>query len=158
MSAPVGEILGRLRARGWRLAVAESCTGGRILARLTSWPGASECVADGVVAYDNASKRVRLGVPDALLARRGAVSGEAALAMARGVRTALGVEAGLASTGIAGPGGAGPGKPVGLVHLAASLPGASAGAPFRFDGGRERVQEAAAEQALWFLLEMLRRA
>ncbi|MBI4230300.1 MAG: nicotinamide-nucleotide amidohydrolase family protein [Planctomycetes bacterium] len=143
---------------GWRLAVAESCTGGRILGLLTRRGGISRCLAEGIVAYDNASKVARLGVDEALLRAHGAVSPQVALAMADGVRRALGTEAGLSTTGIAGPEGAGAGKPVGLVQIAVCLPRGSWTAPFVFAGGRTRVQEAAAVQALTCLAGILSRA
>ncbi len=139
----------RLRARGLTLAVAESCTGGLIGARLTSVPGASEYFRGGTIAYANAVKVRALGVPRALLARRGAVSPEVAAAMARGARRAAGASVGLAVTGIAGPGGGTKAKPVGLVYAAVSGPGRRGCVRrLRIHGPREAVRSRAATAAL----------
>lgn len=107
-----------LRARGLRLAVAESCTGGAISSRLTSVSGASSVFCGGVVAYSNEAKSDLLGVPSALIEAEGAVSEEVARAMAAGARARFGADIGLATTGIAGPTGGTPDKPVGTVWLA----------------------------------------
>lgn len=117
--AVVGQLLERRRET---LAVAESCTGGRVASRLTSVPGSSAYFLEGVVAYANAAKTRRLGVPSSLLARHGAVSAETAEAMAQGVRRSAGADWGLAVTGIAGPGGGSARKPVGLVYLGVAGP------------------------------------
>ena len=97
-------MLDACRERGWTLATAESCTGGLVAARLTSVPGSSDVFIGGVVAYANEVKEAELGVPAALLAEHGAVSAEAAAAMAAGVRARLGADVAVAVTGIAGPG------------------------------------------------------
>lgn len=117
--AVVGRLLERRRET---LAVAESCTGGRVASRLTSVPGSSAYFLEGVVAYANAAKTRRLGVPSSLLARHGAVSAETAEAMAQGVRRSAGADWGLAVTGIAGPGGGSAHKPVGLAYLGVAGP------------------------------------
>jgi nicotinamide-nucleotide amidase len=110
------ETVGRLlRARGLTLAVAESCTGGRIGDRVTDVPGSSAYFLLGVAAYANAVKRQVLGVPAEVLDVHGAVSTEVAEAMARGARRAAGADVGLSTTGIAGPGGGTEEKPVGTV-------------------------------------------
>ena len=98
----VGDALVR---RGWRIGVAESCTGGLITSRLTDVPGSSAYVDRGVVVYSNAAKSDLLGVPAALLEAHGAVSEPVATAMASGLRAASGVDLAVATTGIAGPGG-----------------------------------------------------
>jgi nicotinamide-nucleotide amidase len=105
---------------GRSVAVAESCTGGLVAARLTDRPGASAYVLGGVVAYTNAAKDAIVGVPADLLAAHGAVSSEVALALADGARGRFGSDVGVGVTGIAGPDGGSPEKPVGLVWLAAS--------------------------------------
>lgn len=105
---------------GWRLATAESCTGGLIAGCLTEIAGASAVLDRGLVVYDNRAKEELLGVPPALLARHGAVSEPVARAMAEGALRRTGCDLALAVTGIAGPGGGTAEKPVGLVHLAAA--------------------------------------
>ena len=110
-----------LRARGLRLAVAESCTGGAISARVTAVAGASAVFCGSVVAYSNEAKTDLLGVPEALIEAEGAVSEAVALAMAAGARSRFGAEIGVATTGIAGPSGGTPDKPVGTVWLAVDL-------------------------------------
>jgi nicotinamide-nucleotide amidase len=111
---------GLLLARGWRIAAAESCTGGLLLQRLTDVAGSSAWVHGGVVAYDNAVKIGTLGVDAGDITSHGAVSEEVARAMARGVRTRLGADVGVAITGIAGPTGGSDEKPVGTVFIAVS--------------------------------------
>jgi nicotinamide-nucleotide amidase len=106
-----------LRARGWRLATAESCTGGLLAGACTAPAGASDWFDAGFVTYANAAKVTQLGVPEALLARHGAVSEEVARAMAQGALARAGVQLALAVTGIAGPGGGSAAKPVGTVWL-----------------------------------------
>jgi nicotinamide-nucleotide amidase len=144
---------GLLRERSLRLALAESCTGGLLGARLTDVPGASHFLERAFVTYSNRSKTEELGVDAGLLERHGAVSEEVAAAMAAGARRASGVEVGVAITGVAGPDGGTAEKPVGLVFVA--LDGA-AGTRVRralFPGNRERVRFQATQAAL----EMLRR-
>jgi len=107
-----------LRRRDWRMATAESCTGGLIAAACTAVVGSSDWFERGYVTYSNAAKTEMLGVPAPLIAGHGAVSEAVALAMARGAAERAGVPLAVAVTGIAGPGGATPGKPVGTVWLA----------------------------------------
>jgi nicotinamide-nucleotide amidase len=111
-------VLARLHQRGQTLALAESCTGGLVAARLTDVAGASDVLRGGVVAYANAAKQELLGVPADLLAAHGAVSEPVAAAMASGARTRFGADVGIATTGIAGPAGGSPHKPVGTVCFA----------------------------------------
>ncbi len=112
------EMLGdALRARGWRLATAESCTGGLLAGTCTAPAGASDWFAAGFVTYANDAKKGLLGVPGALIARHGAVSAEVADAMARGALAHAKVQLALSVTGIAGPGGGSAAKPVGTVWL-----------------------------------------
>lgn len=145
-------VLSACRKKGWLLATAESCTGGLIGAMLTSVSGASQSYVGGVVAYANSLKAGLLDVDEALLAKVGAVSREAAEAMAEGARR-LGAHCGLAVTGIAGPAGGTPEKPVGTVHMAAVTPLARAHRHQRFLGSRQTVREMAAN----FALDLLRR-
>jgi nicotinamide-nucleotide amidase len=116
----VGDLL---KAKHLTLALAESCTGGMVAARLTDVPGSSAYVQGGVVAYANAVKQGQLNVPAEMLAAHGAVSEPVAGAMADGVRRALGADVGLAITGIAGPDGGTEEKPVGMVCFSVSGPG-----------------------------------
>ena len=116
-------LLEQIRAAGLRLATAESCTGGLIIACLTEISGSSDVVERGLVAYANQAKTDLLGVPLALLTQHGAVSEEVARAMAEGAMVSAPVDLAVAVTGIAGPGGATQDKPVGLVHLAAARHG-----------------------------------
>jgi nicotinamide-nucleotide amidase len=151
---------GLLRHRGETLAVAESCTGGRIAGRLTSVPGSSAYFLEGVVAYANRSKTRRLGVLPAVLERWGAVSAAAAVAMAQGARQGAGADWGLATTGIAGPTGGSVRKPVGLVYIGLAGPRQPARA-FRLllgPGERGLIQRWAATLALNELRLALRAA
>jgi nicotinamide-nucleotide amidase len=106
--------------RALTIAVAESCTGGLVAARLTELPGSSRYMLGGVVAYADAAKVEIVGVPAELIERFGAVSTEVADALADGVRARFGADVGIGVTGIAGPGGAMEGKPVGLVCFSVS--------------------------------------
>ncbi len=120
------EIVGeQLVARGYRIAAAESCTGGLLMARLTDVPGSSRYVHAAVVSYDNEAKTDLLNVPAALIAQHGAVSEPVAVAMAEGVRALTGADVAVAITGVAGPGGGTPAKPVGTVVIAVLVPGAT---------------------------------
>jgi nicotinamide-nucleotide amidase len=146
---PLSEhVLAGLRARGLRIAVAESCTAGLVGARLADIPGSSDVLLGGVIAYANEVKQALLGVPAELIAEHGAVSPECAQAMAAGVRAATGAEVGVAITGVAGPGGGSERKPVGLVHLHVSAPGAERAQELRLPGDRAQVRELAAVAAL----------
>jgi PncC family amidohydrolase len=113
--AAVDALAQALRARGLRLATAESCTGGLIAAACTAVAGSSDWFERGFVTYSNAAKSELLGVPPALIAEHGAVSAEVAQAMACGALQRAHAHCAVAVTGIAGPGGAVPGKPVGTV-------------------------------------------
>lgn len=139
---------------GWRLATAESCTGGLIAGCLTEISGASAVLDRGLVVYDNRAKEELLGVPPALLVQHGAVSEPVARAMAEGALQRTGCDLALAVTGIAGPGGGTAEKPVGLVHLAAAT---RAGPTLHrrevFTGDRHAIRLAAVAAALRLGLE-----
>jgi nicotinamide-nucleotide amidase len=153
---PVAElVIDRCRTLGLTPATAESCTGGLVGARLTDVAGASDVYLGGVVAYANAVKEARLGVPAAVLERHGAVSAETAEAMADGARTALGADAAVSVTGIAGPDGGTPEKPVGLVYVGVVTPAARATESFVFSGDREAVRTRATVLSLHALRRLL---
>ncbi len=150
------QLADALRARGWRMATAESCTGGLIAAACTAVAGSSDWFERGFVTYSNEAKMALLGVPEALLAAHGAVSREVALAMAQGALQRAPVQLAVAVTGIAGPGGAVPGKPVGTVWLAwTTAAGADAEAHaelLQLPGDRSAVRSATVQAALQRLI------
>ena len=153
---PVEElVLALCRARSLSLATAESCTGGLVSARLTSVPGASDVFRGGIVAYSDELKRAQLGVPDEVLREHGAVSPEAAAAMAAGARERLGADVAVSVTGVAGPGGGTPEKPVGLVYLHGEAPDASHGIEFDFPGDRESIRQRSTVAALHLVRRLL---
>ena len=146
-----GAVLAALDERGESLAVAESCTGGRVAAAITGVPGASRRFLGGIVAYDNAVKQLQLGVPEEILARFGAVSEECALAMARGVRARLGAKIGISTTGIAGPEGGSAEKPVGTLYVAIADARGERAWTLRLRGDRAAIQARATTAALGLL-------
>ncbi len=138
------------------IAVAESCTGGLLLARLTDPPGASAYVLGGVVAYSNDVKVADAGVERETIERHGAVSAEVAQALAKGARSRLGADVGMGLTGIAGPGGGSEDKPVGLVWLSVAGPGgASLTRSVRLPGARPDVRERAVTVAMHLIRRLL---
>jgi nicotinamide-nucleotide amidase len=148
------EVVGRLLARrGHTLALAESCTGGRIAAACTAIPGASDWLLEGLVTYANAAKVRLLGVSEVDLAQHGAVSEPVARQMARGARERAGATWGIGVTGVAGPGGGTPDKPVGTVHVAVDGPGGATHRLLRLPGDRTQIQDLSVAAAL----ELLRR-
>ena len=152
----VGElVLARCRRLGLTLATAESCTGGLVGARLTEVPGSSDVFLGGIVSYSNEAKMRQLGVSPEVLERHGAVSAEAAEAMAEGARTALGADAAVSVTGIAGPDGGTPEKPVGLVVIAAVTPDRATTERIVLSGDREAVRGRATALALHTLRRVL---
>ncbi len=148
-------MLDLLRARGFTLATAESCTGGLVAARLTDVPGASDVFLGAVVAYSNEVKAAQLGVPEDVLAAHGAVSEQAAAAMAHGARARLGADVAVAVTGVAGPGGGTETKPVGLVHLHAAGPSGELARRLDFPGDRATIRQRAAVAALHLVRQLV---
>jgi nicotinamide-nucleotide amidase len=140
-----------LRARGQRLAVAESCTGGGLGARVTAMPGSSEWFVGGVIAYANAVKTEILGVDPAVIEAHGAVSRQCVAAMADGVRRLTGVEWGIGVTGVAGPGGGTADKPVGLVWIGVAGPRGTEAFELRARGDRASIRRRAQTFALHHL-------
>jgi nicotinamide-nucleotide amidase len=141
----------KLRARGWRMAVAESCTGGLVSRKITSIPGASDYFERGLVTYSNAAKEELLHVPGALITTYGAVSEQVARAMVQGMRTQARVEVALAVTGVAGPTGGTEEKPVGTVFIGCATPQHCEVERVFFSGTRELIQERTAQAALMVL-------
>lgn len=137
-----------LTERGWRLATAESCTGGWLAKTATDLPGSSRWFERGLVTYSNEAKQELLGVPAELLATYGAVSAETARAMAEGALRHSRAQISLAITGVAGPGGATPDKPVGLVWFAWAVTGKETRVRSeRFEGDRDAVRRQAVASA-----------
>ena len=153
LEVEAGELL---RKHGWKLAAAESCTGGLIGHRITNIPGSSDYYLGSVTAYAYEAKVRLLGVQWDTLKQYGAVSQEIALEMARGVRQALEAEVGLSVTGIAGPGGATPDKPVGLTWIGLSAPNYEQAWKFIWQGDRLKNKELSAEAALQMLVDYLK--
>ena len=146
---------GLLRAAGWTIATAESCSGGLLASRLTDVPGSSDYMERGVVCYSNRAKVELLGVAEALISEHGAVSESVARAMAEGIRDRARANVGIGITGIAGPGGATPEKPVGTVVIAVVTDQGSRVRTFQFIGGRDLVKYQSAQAALNMLRLML---
>lgn len=163
LSAPpalIRALAASLRARGLRMASAESCTGGLIAAACTSVAGSSDWFERGVVSYSNDAKTELLGVAPELIARHGAVSEPVARAMVEGVMHSPRVDVAVAVTGVAGPAGGSPSKPVGTVWLAfggrlAHGSIATTAERHLFPGDRAEVRAAAVQRALQGMLERL---
>lgn len=147
------ELLTALGGRGWSLAVAESLTGGAVCDELVAVPGASQVLRGGVVAYATAVKASVLGVDPTLLASRGAVDPDVALAMARGVRRLLEADVGVATTGVAGPEPQ-DGAEVGTVFVATVTPTQARVRRLRLDGDRAQIRAGAVEAALALVREL----
>ena len=145
-------LLDDYRARGVKLATAESCTGGLLAGCLTEVAGSSDVVERGFVSYSNEAKIELLGVPPALIAAHGAVSEPVARAMAEGALARSRADVALAVTGVAGPGGGSAEKPVGLVHFAVAGRGRTTTAHVEtFAGDRATIRLAAVARALALL-------
>jgi nicotinamide-nucleotide amidase len=152
-------VVGELRARALTVAVAESLTGGLLVAELIRTPGASAVVSGGVVAYNTALKHSLLGVDAGLLRERGAVDPEVAEQMAAGVRTALAIDGrpadiGLSTTGVAGPDPQ-DGRPVGTVFIGLAVGDAVQSVALDLSGDREGIRFAVVYESLARLLEAL---
>lgn len=144
---------------GWKIATAESCTGGMIAARLTDPPMASGCVSGGIVTYSNMMKMALLKVPASCIETYGAVSDETVAAMAQGCLEVTEADVAISVSGIAGPSGATEDKPLGTVHFGLLAKGESDAqcAKVIFDGDRADVREQATDYALNLLAEKLDR-
>lgn len=137
MVAALGQSL---RSQRYRMATAESCTGGLVACTLTDVAGSSEWFEGGVVAYDNRVKMRLLAVPEEILICHGAVSRACVESMVQGVCTLMDVAVGLAISGIAGPGGGTPDKPVGTVWVAWQSGGRVWSRDYLFDGTRREIK------------------
>jgi nicotinamide-nucleotide amidase len=151
------KLLADARAKGLKIATAESCTGGLVAGVLTEIAGSSDVFERGFVTYSNQAKQELLGVPGALIRQHGAVSEAVARAMAEGAIRNSTAQLSVAITGIAGPGGGSDEKPVGLMHITAARAGeASLHRECRFgDIGRSEIRLASVETALAMLMQLL---
>lgn len=154
MDAPA--LVAALTARGATLATAESLTGGRLAAAVTSVPGASRVYVGGAVTYATALKESLLGVPEDLVWEHGVVSAECARSMASGVRGLTGATYAAATTGVAGPDSQ-EGKPVGTVYVAVAGPSGVVDVRLDLAGDREEVQRAVVDHALALVGDVLQR-
>ena len=144
----VQQLAAQLSQRQWRLALAESCTGGLIAAHCTALAGSSHWFEAGFVTYSNAAKTAQLGVPAALITEHGAVSEPVAAAMAQGALLCSGATIAASVTGVAGPAGGTPAKPVGTVCFAWALGNKVITVTQQFQGDRAAVREQAVLHAL----------
>ncbi len=137
------------------VAVAESCTGGLLSKMLTDPPGSSAYFLLGVTAYANSAKTRVLGIPGALIREKGAVSKDAAVAMARRIRRLAGADIGIGTTGIAGPSGGTSRKPVGTVYIALADAKGAMAKKLSLRGSRQMIRARAAKEALALLSQQL---
>jgi nicotinamide-nucleotide amidase len=153
LAKEVGE---KLKAKGWMLATAESCTGGWVGQAITSISGSSEWFDCGFITYSNTAKRELLGVKTTTLARHGAVSEATARAMAEGALARGHADIAVAVTGIAGPGGGTLDKPVGTVCFAWIRKNEEATTERRqFVGDREAIRRQAVAAVLQGIVSLL---
>lgn len=141
-------------AKGKRLALAESMTGGLVAERVTRIAGAGDVLVGGIVSYTDEAKAKHLGVPRKLLERHGAVTAEIAVAMAEGARRAFDADVAVSVTGFAGP-DAPEGMPVGLVFVGVATAAGASSKELRLDGGRLEIREKAAAEALRLAVDAL---
>jgi nicotinamide-nucleotide amidase len=156
LSTLVAAVGAKLRARGWMLTTAESCTGGWVAQAVTAVAGSSDWFERGFVTYSDMAKQEMLGVSARTLAAHGAVSEQTAREMAIGALAHSRAQVALAITGIAGPGGGSPEKPVGMVCFAWAAIGEKISAQTRhFEGDRESVRKQSVIAALQGLAQLL---
>ena len=150
------QLVAALRAKAWKMATAESCTGGLVAAAITDIAGSSDVFDRGFVTYSNRAKSEMLGVDPALIEANGAISEAVARAMAEGALKMSGADIAVSITGIAGPGGGSAAKPVGLVHFACATRDATRHLRIEFgDQGRGVVRSAAVAKALQLISDCL---
>ena len=151
------KIVSLLQEKGWKIASAESCSGGMIASRLVNVSGVSDVFEEGYITYSNAAKHKLLGVSKQNLGQYGAVSSQVAGEMALGAARQARARAAIAVTGIAGPGGGTPQKPVGLVYIGCYVDGKVFVTENHFQGSRQEIRTATTQAALSLLLEKLTR-
>ncbi len=151
------KIVSLLQEKGWKIASAESCSGGMIASRLVNVSGVSDVFEEGYITYSNAAKHKLLGVSKQSLGQYGAVSSQVAGEMALGAARQARARAAIAVTGIAGPGGGTPQKPVGLVYIGCYVDGKVFVTENYFQGRRQEIRTATTQAALSLLLEKLTR-
>ncbi|MCI8928588.1 MAG: CinA family protein [Lachnospiraceae bacterium] len=151
------KIVSLLQEKGWKIASAESCSGGMIASRLVNVSGVSDVFEEGYITYSNAAKHKLLGVSKQSLGQYGAVSSQVAGEMALGAARQARARAAIAVTGIAGPGGGTPQKPVGLVYIGCYVDGKVFVTENHFQGSRQEIRTATTQAALSLLLEKLTR-
>ena len=149
------KIVSLLQEKGWKIASAESCSGGMIASRLVNVSGVSDVFEEGYITYSNAAKHKLLGVSKQSLGQYGAVSSQVAGEMALGAARQARARAAIAVTGIAGPGGGTPQKPVGLVYIGCYVDGRVFVTENHFQGSRQEIRTATTQAALSLLLEKL---
>lgn len=152
LAVAIGDLL---RAKHWKLALAESCTGGLIASHITDVAGSSEYFLGSVVAYAYEAKEGLLQVPHDLLLAYGAVSEPIARELAKNARLKFGADVAVGITGIMGPGGATPTKPLGLTYIALSAPHTNLCHKFVWNGNRLQNKEDSANAALEMLYKFL---
>ena len=145
-----------LKQKNLTITAAESCTGGRIAAAVTSVAGSSQVFPGSIVTYCDEMKQKYLEVPETLLETQGAVSEPVAWAMARGAARLFDTDLALAATGLAGPEGDGSDQPIGTVFLGLYAQGDTRVAHYVFTGTRGQIQQQAAEAAMDMALEYLK--
>jgi len=152
----LAKLLGQaLAKRGWTLSTVESCTAGGLAYRITAVPGSSSYYLGGLIAYDNRVKTAWAGVPQELFQEHGAVSAEAAVALAESGRQRFATDVCLAVTGIAGPSGGSGEKPVGTVYLSACGRSGTRTKRFHFPGSRDQVRRQAIAAALQMGIDLV---
>lgn len=148
-------VKNKLEKKSLTIAVAESCTGGLLSAKLIGLPGISNVFKEGLIAYSNSSKVRSLQIPEDVLRKHGAVSKECAMMMAKHVALNNFAQIGISTTGIAGPSGDSPEKPVGLVYIGFYIDGKEEYLELRLNGTRDRIREMTVLTALFHLQKMI---
>lgn len=155
---PLEMIVGNLlKARGATIATAESCTGGKLASLLSKHAGSSAFYFGSIISYDNSVKEHLLGVPEEMIKAHGVVSEEVVREMANNVRTQIGTDYAIATSGIAGPSGGSQQKPVGTVWIAWATPEGTTAECFHLGKLREQITDRACMKALVGMIKLLKR-